>query len=197
MPRFFINAPVTLALFAAAAFVTLTDPFLGIGRGLAAHGPVRLGDLGFYQGLLTYPIPHSGLLHLKGNFVLILLLGPALEERFGSIRLLVMMAVTALVTGFAHVALNPGGGLVGASGIAFMCITLLSISSMRGGRLPMTFALVAGLLLVSELGDLIHEDFAGRGGRVSQTAHILGGVMGALLGYLTKPEKPGSGFTIG
>ena len=55
--------------------------------------------------LLTYPrfflhvLGHSGWAHYSGNIMLMLVVGPQLEERYGSRTLLYSIAVTAFLTG--------------------------------------------------------------------------------------------------
>ena len=74
--------------------------------------------------LLTYP---RFFLHVLGNpdfaacctnIVIMLAVGPMAEERFGSKRLLLAIAVTALVTGLVLWFFFPNAALMGASGAA-------------------------------------------------------------------------------
>ena len=52
-----------------------------------------------YVKLFTHVLGHVSWGHVMGNLSFILLLGPLLEERYGSPMLALMMTVTALVTG--------------------------------------------------------------------------------------------------
>ena len=56
-----------------------------------------------YFKLFSHAMGHSGWDHLIGNFTFILLLGPILEEKYGSNNLLSMLFVTALVTGIINI----------------------------------------------------------------------------------------------
>jgi len=58
------------------------------------------------------------------NFLLILLLGPMLEEKYGSKRIAFMIAVTAVVTGVINILLFPRTALLGASGVVFILLIL-------------------------------------------------------------------------
>ena len=60
-----------------------------------------------YVGFVSHILGHGNWEHLIGNFMLILLLGPILEERHGSGSLLIMVLITALFTGIACHALFP------------------------------------------------------------------------------------------
>ena len=91
-----------------------------------------------------------------------------------------MTLITALITGLLH-SIFFSGGLLGASGIAFMMILLSSMSGMRSGTVPMTFVLVALLYGGSEIFAAIAED-----DNISQFAHLVGGACGAVFGFLSK-----------
>lgn len=135
-----------------------------------------------YVRLVGHAIGHSGFTHYTNNFMMILILGPALEEKYGSKRLLVYMLLTAAAIGIVH-CLVSSGGLLGASGIVFMFIVLSSCTSIREGTVPLTLILV----LIFYLGDQVLQGVFTRD-NVSQLAHILGGVMGAVFGLL-RPFK--------
>jgi len=132
--------------------------------------------------LLTHAAGHSGWNHLVSNFSLILLIGPMLEESYGSFALLVMMTITALVTGVLNVLFFPTG-LMGASGVVFMMILLASFTNFSRGEIPLTFILV----LVLYLGDQLLKSFGS--GNISHFAHIAGGFCGSLFGFFIPPRK--------
>jgi len=188
--RFRYNAPVilTFTLLAVAVQIlgTLTgDAFTQL---FAAAPPSFEPPLVVqYLGFVTHPLGHAGWGHLFGNFMLVLLLGPLLEERHGSWPLFQMMFITALVTGLCN-ALLFDTYLVGASGIVFMFILLGSMSNFKRGEVPLTFVLVAVIFLGRELVNIFQLD------EISQFAHIIGGIMGAGFGFLRArgdlPELP-------
>lgn len=130
-----------------------------------------------YLRLVSHAIGHSSWSHLMGNFAIILLLGPILEEKYGSLNMLIMMLITALVTGLLNV-LFLSTGLLGASGIVFMMILLVSFTNIRQGDIPLTFILVVVLYLTQEFANALRDD------SVSQFAHITGGAIGSLFGFL-------------
>src|SRR5262249_55446965 len=123
--------------------------------------------------------------HLIGNFMLILLLGPILEERHGSGPLLFMILMTAFITGLASLIFSDQ--LLGASGIVFMMILLASMANVRGGEIPLTFIAVAIIYMGGEIIRAFRED------QISQMAHLVGGIAGAAFGFIiagAKKKKP-------
>ncbi len=182
--RITYNAPVTLTFTILSAMVLLADTITrtGIIESLFVVGPtMSLADPVDYLRLVTHAVGHAGWGHLVSNFAFILLLGPILEEKHGSGPLLVMMILTALVTGVLNVLLFPTG-LLGASGIVFMMILLSSFTNFRRGQIPLTFILVVLLYLTREVVTAFQAD------SISQFAHIAGGVCGSLFGFLKPPS---------
>jgi GlpG protein len=122
----------------------------------------------------------------------ILLLGPLLEEKYGSGRLMGIILASALAASLANILLLHTG-VVGASGVVFTFILLSSVTGLREGELPITFILVAALYF----GQQIYGALFIRG-NVSYLGHIAGGVVGAIVGFLLPAqEKNGtSGYGI-
>ena len=172
--RITYNAPVVLT-FALLALVVTFLPVETRVHYFAAHP--KFYDWTSYLGLFTHPLGHGGWDHYIGNFMLILLLGPILEERHGSLSLLVMMLITALVTGLANVALS-SNPLLGASGIVFMMILLASTANIKQGEIPLTFIAIALIYMGGELYRAFAKD-----DNVSHMAHLIGGLAGAAFGF--------------
>jgi membrane associated rhomboid family serine protease len=92
--------------------------------------------------------------------------------------------VTAIATAILNMLLVHAG-LLGASGIVFMLILLSSFTNIRQGEIPITFILIVVLYIVRELVNAFTPD------TVSQLAHIAGGIIGGLFGFLfSKPPTP-------
>lgn len=180
------NAPVTLGMALVSFALLLLNGILGgaLNRVFAAYYTPFL-DIGMYFRLFTHVLMHADLSHYTANFLLILVIGPMVEEKYGSLRLLGMIAITAFVTGLFHVLFSRGTMLMGASGIVFMLILLASFTNLREGKLPLTVILVAVLYLGNEVFTGITERSA-----VSHVSHILGGICGAGFGYLYNRRKP-------
>lgn len=135
----------------------------------------------FYVRLFAHVLGHTTFTHLVSNMALILALGPIVEERYGSGRLLFMFAVTALVSGLFHIFLGGNTMLMGASGIVYMLIFLATTSGSRAGEIPLTLVAVAALYLTQEImGGLFSAD------NISHLSHIVGGVCGAVMGLFKR-----------
>lgn len=117
--------------------------------------------------------------HLVGNFMVILLIGPLLEEKYGYKKLLGMILITAVSTALLN-ALLFSNSLVGASGVAFMLILLGSFSNIRTKEIPLTFIIIAFLFIGSEILSTLKTD------QISQFSHLAGGLVGAGFGFLKK-----------
>ena len=87
-----------------------------------------------------------------------------------------MIILTALITGIINVSFY-STGLLGASGIVFMLILLVSFTNNTGGGIPLTFILVAILFVGKELMHSFNND------QISQSAHIIGGLCGSVFGF--------------
>jgi membrane associated rhomboid family serine protease len=172
------NAPVTLgfSLLCTAVLIfnksTLdaTLPLFTVGHSLDLSNPISIFTL------FSHVLGHANWMHLISNLSFILLIGPIVEEKYGSSQMIYMILVTALVTGLLNVFLFHSG-LLGASGIVFMLILLASFTNVRSGEIPVTFILVAGLYLGKEVMESLKSD------NVSQFAHIVGGICGSMFGF--------------
>lgn len=121
---------------------------------------------------------HGGWDHFLNNMLLLLVVGPPMEEKYGSLPLLKGILLTALISGILQCALFPRTALLGASGIVFMLIMLASLSGFSGG-IPVTMLLVAALYLGQQIYDIIFVR-----DNVANFMHIVGGVCGTVFGYV-------------
>ena len=185
--RFRYNSPIVLSYALVAAAVLGLDVSLGtqlIPNFFVVYPVFDGTDLLSYVRLVSHVVGHADFTHLVSNFALILLIGPILEEKYGSASLLFMMLVTALATGVLNVVFLDAG-LMGASGIVFMMILLSSFTNIRSGEIPLTFVLVVLIYVVREIVNAFGND------NVSQLAHIVGGVFGSLFGFaIARPGRP-------
>jgi len=179
------NSPVILGMTGISLVVLITDmaTSLGVVRLFAAYR-TSIGDPMQYLRLFTHVLVHADLAHYAGNFMMILAIGPMVEEKYGSRRLCMGMAITALITGLVNVLFFPGNAVVGASGIVFMMILLASFTNIRQGRLPLTVPLVAVLYIGNEiiLGLFTTSN-------ISRISHIVGGICGACLGVAFHSDR--------
>ena len=177
------NAPVVLT-FALVSLGALVFGFLTGGwstNALFCVYRAPLSDPLTWVRMVGHVLGHSGYAHYMGNMMLLLVIGPPLEEKYGSARLLACIAITAVVSGLVQFLLFPGTALLGASGIVFMMIVLSSLAGMREGAIPLTLILVVILYLGGEIVDAVTLRDS-----VSQLTHIVGGLCGAALGFAMK-----------
>ena len=137
-----------------------------------------------YVRCVAHVLGHVSWSHLLGNIMYILILGPMIEEKYGTATTAFIMAATALVIGVINMVFFPGVMLLGASGIVFAFILIASITIREDNTIPITFILVAVLYLGQQIWQgLFSQD------NVSQMAHIVGGAVGAVLGFLLGKAK--------
>ena len=180
--RITFNAPLVLCFALLCTAATLLGELTGESSTANLFCTYRapLSDPMTYLRLFTHVIGHAGFIHLLNNMAYILLLGPMLEEKYGSAQLALVMLITAAVTGVIHMLFfAPNVHLLGASGIVFALILLSSITSVQERTIPVTFLLVAVLYI----GQQIYQGVTA-GGSVSYLTHILGGAVGSALGFL-------------
>lgn len=181
------NAPVVLSLAAISFVATLLNYVTGGASGRALfmtyHSP--LSSPMTWIRAFTHIFGHADWTHLIGNMSYLLLLGPMLEEKYSSQTLAGVIAVTAVVTSVVNYIFFPNIALCGASGVVFAFILLSSFTEFREGEIPVTFILVAVFFLGQQIYDGITVQ-----DNISNMAHIIGGIIGGLLGYGLN-KKPG------
>lgn len=186
MKKIDYNAPVTLSFFIVSLCVLIlgyvtsgwtTDMFFSIYR-------TSQVDLLILPRFFLHVIGHVDLNHFFNNMLLLLVLGPPLEEKYGSIVLLGGIAFTAFVSGVLHFLFFPGISLLGASGIVFMFILLASLSGMRDGKIPLTLILVALMYLGQEVYSILFLT-----DNVAHCMHIIGGICGTCFGFSVKNKN--------
>ncbi len=177
------NSPVilTFALICTALFFAdklMAGTLMGIfsvGTSVNWSNPLSIFSL------FSHVLGHGSLDHLIGNMTFILLLGPIIEEKHGSKFTLMIIVLTAFITGLLNISFFDTG-LLGASGIVFMLILLVSFTNVKEGQIPLTFILVALLFVGKEIIQSLQSD------QVSQFAHIIGGVCGSVFGFVGKKK---------
>ncbi|MBE6851302.1 MAG: rhomboid family intramembrane serine protease [Ruminococcus sp.] len=178
IPKIEFNAPVVV-WYSVISFVILLFGFATNNQSTDAFFTCYRTDPSdpmMWLRMVSYVLGHSDMSHYVGNFFLIILLGPMLEEKYGSKVLLLMMFLTAAVGGIVNVLLTTSG-LRGASGIVFMFIILCSFTSVQSGRIPLTMVLVVIIYIGQEIvNGVIAAD------NISQLTHIIGGICGICFG---------------
>jgi GlpG protein len=128
---------------------------------------------------VTHVLGHADWGHLLNNMMLLLILGPMLEEKYGTKNLVFVMLATAIATAVVNMVFFPNVALLGASGVVFAMVLLSSITSTDGHTIPLTFILVAVLYI----GQQVYEGLF-VADNISQLGHIVGGLVGTVLGFV-------------
>ena len=129
-----------------------------------------------YIRLFTHIIGHSNWQHLKRNFLYILLVGPLVEEKYGSINLLIMILLTAFITGLINIIIGKYK-ILGSSDIVYMLIILSSIVNINKGTIPLTLILIIIFYIIDEILQINKSD------NVSHLSHLIGAICGCIYGF--------------
>ena len=174
------NAPVTLTFallsLLALALGELTDGWTT--QNLFCFYKSALTDYLTYPRAVLHVLGNTSLTTCTGNIIVMLVVGPTAEERFGSAKVFVAVLLTAIAGAAIMWFLFPDATIMGASGVLFCMMLLASFASMRGGAIPITLILVIILYLGSE----VLQAVTGTAG-LPELTHIAGGVVGLLLGF--------------
>lgn len=173
------NAPTTLT-FVLLSFIVLVAGIISDGATTLKYFCVYrspLTDFLTYPRFFTHVLGHSSFAHFSGNVTLMLVLGPTLEERYGSGTICMTIVMTAFISGLIQWLFFPGVALMGASGIVFMMIIMASLGGMRGGGIPLTLILVFIIYVGGEIYNAVALS-----DNISQLTHIIGGICGAVMG---------------
>lgn len=180
--KFDYNAPVILTYFFICFLILMIDKLC---RGnfsktffTTYKNDSLLNPLTYFK-LISHSLGHADWDHLYSNFIKILLIGPLIEEKYGSINLLIALVLTSLIIGIVNKFLGKGG-ILGASGVAYMLILLSSFVNMENGKIPITLTLIILFFVVDEVIKLFRRKKDG----VSHLGHITGAICGIILGML-------------
>ena len=174
------NAPVVLGIVAISFMATLLGYLTGdiTSQVLFSTYRAALWSPMTWIRAFTHIFGHADWAHFVGNMSYLLLLGPMLEEKYGSKTLAGVVAVTALSTSLINYILFPNEMLCGASGVVFAFILLSSFTSFKQGEIPLTFILVAVFFIGQQILEGIFAN-----DNISNLSHIVGGIVGGALGY--------------
>lgn len=140
---------------------------------LVCYGHPSLLEPLTYVRPILYIFGHVGVEHFSGNMIMLLLVGPVVEEKYGSWNTAVMILVTGVVSGILNSILF-SKGVIGASGIVFLMIILSAFTNMKRGEIPLTLILVSVIYLGKEVWTAV----ASPNDNISQFGHIMGGLFG-------------------
>lgn len=180
-----VNSPVILWMAAISLCIliidTLTDGM--INRNFAAYRTSPVDPMQYVR-LFTHVLAHADTSHYIGNFMMMLAIGPMVEEKYKSGNLCLFIVITAAITGLVTVIFFPGKAVIGASGIVFMLILLASFTNIKQGKLPITVPLVAIFYIGNEVALGLFTV-----SNISRLSHIIGGICGAVIGAVFHGRK--------
>lgn len=181
--KFDYNAPIILTYFFICLIILIIDKLCKRKFSETCFTTYKndslLNPLTYFK-LVSHSLGHADWEHLYSNFIKILLIGPLIEEKYGSINLLIIMVLTSLIIGIVN-KLFGKGGILGASGIAYMLIILSSFVNMEEGKIPITLTLIILFFVVDEVIKLLRR----KKDSVSHLGHITGAICGIAFGILT------------
>lgn len=176
-----VTVVVSLVAFQAGGGDLLTALWLDK-QGLAA---------GEWWRLVTPVLVHGSLVHLLFNMYFLYLVGPLVEQLYGSVRFVVLYVLTAAAGSAASFLLGGSGPSVGASGAIFgLCGVLIIVSVAhrpvldRRGRAIMSQ--IGGLVV---LNLIIGFGIDALGARIDNAAHVGGLLSGLWLGLVLPPIR--------
>ena len=182
---FTYNAPVTLT-FALISFIVLVLGWVTGGKSTQTFFEVYRSSISvtWFIRLFGHVLGHSSLSHYAANMTLFLLLGPVLENKYGGGTLIEAIAIVAVISGLINIIFFPHSALLGASGLVFMMIVLVSAEDLRSREIPITMILVIVIYLGSEIWNMVAVR-----DNISQLTHVIGGLCGALFGGILNAKK--------
>ena len=129
-----------------------------------------------YMRMFTHILGHENWSHFRNNFIYILLVGPMIEEKYGSINLLIMILLTAFITGLINIIIGKYK-ILGSSDIVYMLIILSSIVNINKGTIPLTLILIIIFYIIDEILQINKSD------NVSHLSHLIGAICGCIYGF--------------
>jgi rhomboid protease GluP len=161
--------------------------FSGIGSEalvrLGASSPYRILVLHQWYRLVTAMFLHLGLLHIGFNMMVLVDIGPVVEELYGSARFLFVYIFTGMVgfvlSMFFHPAAGASGALMGLIGV------MIAVTTKRGGvqMKDLRSRLISWVITIFALGYFFHAD---------NTGHLGGLAAGFVVGKLMLDREPAS-----
>ncbi|HEU4388971.1 MAG TPA: rhomboid family intramembrane serine protease, partial [Blastocatellia bacterium] len=167
--------PGAEAVFEGASWQVLAD-FGSCIPPLVFHGQ--------WWRLVTPNFLHLGLIHLLFNSVCLYLIGPQVEEVYGSQKFIVIYLTSGIFSMLISTFVGFGGG--GASGSLSGLIGLLAAYGYRLGG-PFGRALMRQMLFWAVINILPVSMF---GSRINWVAHAAGTIAGGALGFVISSDHP-------
>jgi membrane associated rhomboid family serine protease len=137
--------------------------------------------------LVTHQFLHSGVNHLYSNMVILLIVGPSVERKYGTVKTLLGYLIFGIAGGLLQMFMfgNPYDNMGGASGAVFGILTIFAITDnshyLRFRKIKMKYFAIAVIIL-----ELFSLKLANDG--IGHYAHF-GGILAGLVFYLTQKRN--------
>ncbi|MBR4004517.1 MAG: rhomboid family intramembrane serine protease [Treponema sp.] len=206
--KFLFDSPVVLTICAVSTLVFIFDTFVFKGKAVQvlfscpmAHGEnvFKFSNPLNYLNLLLHVFGSSGAPAFFVNTLLLLAMGPQLEERYGSLMLGLMCGIAVLVTGVltACLGIQP---VMGTMCLVFLMIFLASLTTLSKNSLLASWT--AGLVMFTayslysgfqnpavERVEGVNSFIFFMQRNVVTFISMAGGLCGSLFGFLAAPKK--------
>lgn len=193
----FVFAASILLIFFVQLFTREFAGFTPLQRELALR-PYLFARGGQWWAIVTHMFLHAGFMHIVGNLILLVLLGPRLESYISERNFVLLYLGAGLAGGVASIALFGGeptrAGLaanLGASGAIFGVLAAFAMRLPKE-RIPIPIGIMifipAYIAFPLYMGFQIFLIFSQN--NVAWWAHLAGAAVGAAFAYFWKPEKP-------
>ena len=199
--KFIFDSPVVLVFSVVSTVINITDLILKLNLSekiFECPGAKSVPAFDFksalsYVKLVIYPFGGENSTSFFLNIGFILLLGPVLEERYGSIMLALMIFITSLVGGVLTACVSTFG-ISGCGGIVFMMIILSVLSVFVKRQLPVSWIFIFALYLAFSLfsGKKISGFMPFMQNNVPVFIQLASGICGSLFGFFVCPKKRSS-----
>lgn len=199
--KFIFDSPVVLVFSVVSAVIFISDLILKLNLSekiFECPGAKSVPAFDFksalsYVNLVIYPFGGENSTSFFLNIGFILLLGPVLEERYGSIMLALMIFITSLVGGVLTACVSTFG-ISGCGGIVFMMIILSVLSVFIKKQLPVSWIFIFALYLAFSLfsGKKISGFMPFMQNNVPVFIQLASGICGSLFGFFVCPKKRSS-----
>ena len=187
--KFSYDAPVTLSFVIISALLFLLSNYIiknGALAGILASPTSQAGSLPFivkaplsYLRLFLYVFGSDEVTNYITDILIILMLGPAMEERYGSVIIGIMLFVSALFSGVLNASFC-AESLIGPVPLVCMMTFLTAFMSFSNKTVPITF--IATIIAFGYLA--INSGM----GALRFIICIAGGLCGSLFAFLTSPK---------
>ncbi len=175
------NAPVSLTLILLCLIVLALNSYVNdflIANWFTADGNIdfKYSDPIAYLKFITHLLGHTGMSHFMENAIYVILLGPILEEKYSSKTILGLVLTTAIISGIIN-AFFVSTYLLGASGIVYLFIVLVTFTNIEKGEFPLSVLVVIAYFVYTEVTRVDVES-------ISVVTHLIGAIIVLLFGVV-------------